>query len=146
MTLAVADGERTALLPPREHESLHRLEAEILKLPQVDMPVTHEHCDGLLARTMRIPAGTIATGAIHRHECFFLVRSGSIAVTTDDDVVLLNTGDMQVTHSGQKRAVVALTDVVLTTFHPNPSNERDPAAFWAEHVASPAMRQLGSNQ
>jgi quercetin dioxygenase-like cupin family protein len=79
---------------------------------------------------MRIPAGTVLTGAIHRHECFFLLRQGELAVTSADGVRYLQAGDMLVTPAGSKRAGVAVTACVVTTFHANPDNETDTQALW----------------
>jgi hypothetical protein len=115
---------------PASHLPIYRLEAELLKLPQVEMPVEHAFCAGLYARTMHIPAGTALTGAIHRQESFFLVRKGSLIVSTDNGPRTLSPGDMSVSSIGTKRAGVALTDVEVTTFHANPTNEQEPNALW----------------
>ena len=115
---------------PASHLPIYRLEAELLKLPQVEMPVEHAFCAGLYARTMHIPAGTALTGAIHRQESFFLVRKGSLIVSTDNGPRTLSPGDMSVSNIGTKRAGVALTDVEVTTFHANPTNEQEPNALW----------------
>jgi hypothetical protein len=115
---------------PASHLPIYRLEAELLKLPQVDMPVEHAFCAGLYARTMHIPAGTILTGAVHREESFFLVRKGSLIVSTDNGMRTLGPGDMSISSIGTKRAGVALTDVDVTTFHANPTNEQEPNALW----------------
>lgn len=113
-----------------DHLPIYRLEAELLKLPQVDMPVEHAFCNGLYARTMHIPAGTIATGAVHKDESFFVVRKGTLIVTTDDGSAQVGPGFMSVTRANTKRAVIALTEVEVTTFHANPTNETDPQAIW----------------
>jgi hypothetical protein len=115
---------------PAKHLPIYRLEAELLKLPQVDMPVDHAFCAGLYARTMHIPAGTALTGAIHREESFFMVRKGSLIVSTDNGPRTLGPGDMSVSKIGTKRAGIALTDVEVTTFHANPTNEQQPQALW----------------
>ena len=115
---------------PASHLPIYRLEAELLKLPQVDMPVEHAFCAGLYARTMHIPAGTVLTGAIHREESFFLVRKGELIVSTDNGPRTLGPGDMSVSKIGTKRAGIALTDVDVTTFHANPTNEQQPQALW----------------
>ena len=111
-------------------EPIYRLEAELLKLPQVNMPVEHAFCAGLYARTMHIPAGTVLTGAIHREESFFLVRKGQLIVSTDSGPRTLAPGDMSVSKIGAKRAGITLTDVEVTTFHANPTNEHEPQALW----------------
>jgi mannose-6-phosphate isomerase-like protein (cupin superfamily) len=115
---------------PAEHLPIYHLEAEILKQPQVDMPVDHDFCNGLYARTMHIPADTILTGAIHREESFFLVRKGRLIVSTDNGSRTLGPGDMSVSKIGTKRAGIALTDVEVTTFHANPTNEQEPQKLW----------------
>lgn len=115
---------------PANHLPIYRLEAAILKLPQVDMPVDHDFCNGLYARTMHIPAGTILTGAVHREESFFLVRKGELIVSTDNGPRTFGPGDMSVSKIGTKRAGITLSEVEVTTFHANPSNEQDPQALW----------------
>ena len=69
---------------PAHLQSILELEKAILQLPQIELEISHDFCAGIYARTMFIPAGTILTGAIHRHECFFTVRSGDLVITTDD--------------------------------------------------------------
>jgi quercetin dioxygenase-like cupin family protein len=96
----------------------------------VDMPVDHDFCNGLYARTMHIPAGTVLTGAIHREESFFLVRKGELIVSTDNGPRTLGPGDMSISKIGTKRAGIALTDVEVTTFHANPTNEQEPQKLW----------------
>lgn len=113
------------------------LERAILAQPQVAMPVEHSFCNGLYARTMFIPAGTVATGAIHRDESFFVVRSGVLVVPSPEGDRVLPVGHMCVTQAGDKRAVVAVTDVVVTTFHPNQDNETDPQALWDRYTTPP---------
>jgi len=147
MHLDLAQAAPPALATTADHAAIYRLEAELLQLPQVDMPVEHEFCAGLYARTMHIPAGTALTGAVHRHECFFVLRRGRLAVTTPDGVRLLQPGDMFATPAGSKRAGVALDDVVVTTFHPNASEERDPQTLWELFtVPAPAPSLAGPTQ
>lgn len=141
---AVAQRSTVALHASDLNTPIHRLEAELLKLPQVDMPVEHHHCTGLYARTMHIPAGTVLTGAIHRHECFFLLRQGELAVTSEDGVRHLQAGDMLVTPAGSKRAGVAVTACVVTTFHANPTNETDPKALWDLFTVPAPAVQIGA--
>jgi hypothetical protein len=115
---------------PKEVVAIHRLEQEILKFPQVETPVNHDFCNGIYARTMYIPRGTILTGAIHKGESFCLVRKGELIVSTEDGPVTIKAGEMNVLKAGIKRAGIALTDVEITTFHANPTNEQEPKALW----------------
>jgi hypothetical protein len=119
---AVQENEKQV---PAEHLPIYRLEAELLKLPQVEMPVDHDFCNGLYARTMHIPAGTVLTGAVHKDESFS---------------AKVGPGFMSVTKPHTKRAGVALTDVEVTTFHANPTNETDPKTIWDMYtVPAPAL-------
>lgn len=113
-----------------KHEAMFALEREMVKMPTVDLPIGHDFCEGVYARTMTIPAGVILTSAIHSGECFFVIRSGSIMVTTDDGPKLLHAGHMSMTPAGTKRAGYAMTDTVVTTFHANPQNEQTPEKLW----------------
>lgn len=125
---------------PAEHLSIYRLEAEIRKLPPVDCPIEEDWCDGLYARTMHIPAGTVVSGAVHAKECFLVVRSGELLLTTDEGAKRLQAGDTVKSRAGTKRAAAAITDCSVTTFHANPTNERDSRRLWELFtVPAPAM-------
>lgn len=122
---------------PAEHLPIYRLEAELRKLPPVECRIEQHFCDGLYARTMHIPAGVVAVGAVHAHECMLVVRYGRLALTTDEGSRLLEPGDIVISKAGTKRAAAGITDCAVTTFHPNPSNETDDARLW-EQFTRPA--------
>lgn len=125
---------------PAEHLPIYRLEAALRNLPPVDCPVEEEFCDGLYARTMRIPAGTVLTGHTHKSECFLVVREGEIVVTGGGEPIFLKAGDMVKSHAGAKRAGFAITDCVVTNFHANPTNETEAAKLWEMFVLpAPAL-------
>ncbi len=113
-----------------EHLPIYRLEQAIYSLPRVELPLFHDFCKGLYARTILIPAGTILTGAVHKDECFFLVRNGCILLTTDDKPIKAESGFMALSKAGTKRAGIALIDTLVTTFHANPEELRDPEEIW----------------
>jgi hypothetical protein len=113
-----------------EHIPIYRLEQAIYSLPRVEIPVSHDFCKGIYARTIVIPAGTVLTGAVHKDECFFLVRNGAILITTDKEPIKAETGFMSITRPDTKRAGFALVDTMITTFHSNPDELRDPQEIW----------------
>jgi hypothetical protein len=113
-----------------EHIPIYRLEQAIYSLPRVEIPVSHDFCKGIYARTIVIPAGTVLTGAVHKDECFFLVRNGAILITTDSEPIKAETGFMSITRPDTKRAGFALVDTMVTTFHSNPEELRDPQEIW----------------
>ena len=124
------------------HLPIYALEAELLRHPQIPTPIRHDFCVGLYARTMTIPAGTCATGAVHRFESYMVLRSGTMLVATDNGAIQVEAGYMALTEAGTKRAVVAVTDCVVTTFHANPTNIADPEALWEHYTVPPAPEML----
>ena len=123
-------GSQCDVAIPDAADPIWQLEAELLKMEQVAMPIDHHFCDGIYARTMHIPKGTILTGAVHRHECFFVVRQGAMMITTDAGPVQVSAGHMTVSAAGSKRAGYAIEDTVVTTYHANPTGETEPGALW----------------
>jgi len=111
-------------------ELAFKIERELLKMPQADHKTEHDFVDGIYARTFSVPAGVLLTGAVHRNESFFVVRSGLFLVTTDNGDKLVGPGHMIATRPGTKRILFTMSDTVITTFHANPTNERDPEALW----------------
>lgn len=124
-----------------DHLPIYALEAELLRHKQVDMPVSHDFCEGLYSRTMFIPANTALTGAIHKEESFFILRSGVLLVTTDDGPRRIYPGHMSISRKGTKRAGVAVTDCEVTTFHSNPTNEQNTDSLW-DMYTEPAPQEM----
>lgn len=108
------------------------------------MPVEHDFIPGVYARTMYLMKGTVLTGATHKQESFFVMRSGLLAVTTDSGERLLGPGEMLKSSSGSKRAGLAFTDVVLTEFMHNPDNLTDEADIWELYAEEPMPNLLES--
>ncbi len=124
-----------------EHLPIYQMEQEMKKLPQAEIPTFHDFCNGIYARSIVMKAGTLATGAVHKYECFFIVRSGSVLLTTDDGTVKADGGFMAITKAGSKRAALAIEDTLITTFHANPEEIRDPEDMW-NHYTVPAPDNL----
>lgn len=118
-----------------------QLEQIAKQLPQGEMVTDHDFCAGMYARTMHIPAGAMATGAIHRHESFFVVREGVLLISSGGPAVKVGPGFMSVTKPGEKRVALAITDAKVTNFHANPDELRDEAEMW-EHFTVPEPQDL----
>lgn len=118
-----------------------QLEQWTKQLPQVEMTTEHNFCTGVYARTLKIPAGVLLTGAIHNDESFFLIREGHLLVSSGGPAVSVGPGFMTVTKPGEKRVGLAVTDVVVTTFHANPQELRDKNAIW-DHYTVPEPANL----
>lgn len=117
--------------PPttRGRAMLKRLEEIIVDsaapLIDIDDSTTHHFAAGLYARQWRQAAGTIATSKTHRLENFLVVLEGECVLTNGEDSVRVKAPYVTKTLPGVKRAVLALTDIIIMTFHPNPDDETD---------------------
>jgi quercetin dioxygenase-like cupin family protein len=94
-----------------------RIEQEILKMPQVELPIEHYQIDGVYARSMFIPAGTILTGKIHNFESIAILAKGRIRITNGTESYIISEGHIMVDKPGVKRLGYAETDVVFITVH-----------------------------
>lgn len=102
------------------------LEAYLLTLPQVDIPIKHHFADGLYLREGFIPAGTLATGMLHVSEHANIISHGTIRIVTEDGAETLTAPATFICRPGVKKVAVAITDVVMINVHANPDNLRDP--------------------
>jgi hypothetical protein len=111
------------------------------KRPIEDFPLEHVFTPGIYVRTIFIPAGTVMTGKIHRHEHYNILQSGTVSVYSKDGLHTLTGPHAMVSSSGVKRALYAHTDVTWTTFHHNPEELRDLAEL-EKHIIAPEYAQL----
>lgn len=88
---------------PVIREKIKNLEAVMLTLPQVEIPVEHVICNGIAARKIVIKAGVTLTGAIHLTEHLNVVN-GDITVVTEEGEKRLIGMNMFVSKPGTKRA------------------------------------------
>jgi hypothetical protein len=104
----------------------HMLDAEVEH--GVAIETWHSFADGLVARTIFIPAGVTLTGAPHKAE-HLNVCHGDIDVWTEQGMRRLTGFNVIPSLPGAKRVGHAHADTWWTTVHLNPSNERDIAAL-----------------
>lgn len=100
-----------------------RIEEQILKLPQTVLPITHYHIDGVYARSMFIPAGTLLTGKIHNFESIAILAKGTIRITNGTESYVISEGHIMVDQPGVKRLGYAETDVIFITVHRTDNTE-----------------------
>jgi quercetin dioxygenase-like cupin family protein len=86
-------------------------------MPQVELPIEHYQIDGVYARSMFIPAGTILTGKIHNFESIAILAKGRIRITNGTESYIVSEGHIMVDKPGVKRLGYAETDVVFITVH-----------------------------
>lgn len=118
-----------AILPATPtREQIVRLEGLMLQAEQqgagVQLDTWHHFADGLVARTILIPAGTCLTGAAHKAE-HLNIAAGDITVWTEAGMRRITGYAVLSSLPGAKRVGYAHADTYWTTVHVNPDNERD---------------------
>ena len=121
--------QEAAILPTTpSRDQILRLEGELLQLEAqgggIELDTWHHFADGLVARTILIPAGTCLTGAVHREEHLNICH-GDITVWTEHGMRRLTGYHVLPSLPGAKRVGHAHADTFWTTVHRNPTNERD---------------------
>lgn len=92
---------------------------------QIELKTTHYFAQGMYAREIFIPKGTVLTGKIHKTEHISVVSQGEIMVWTDEGMKRVKAPYTVVAKPGMKRVGLALEDTVWITFHTNENNETD---------------------
>ena len=96
-------------------EKLFAIEAVLLKLPQVEIPLRHCFGNKVYVREMTAPKGSIIIGKMHKFKQVNIVVKGDISVLTEDGWKRMKSGDMFESPAGIKRALVTHEETVWTT-------------------------------
>lgn len=128
-----AHGDELQPLPNvPTREQIQTLEGMLLQVEAqgggVAIDTWHHFADGLVARTILIPAGTMLTGASHKTE-HLNIAHGDITVWTEAGMRRLTGYHVLPSLPGAKRVGYAHADTWWTTVHLNPTNERDVAVL-----------------
>lgn len=94
-------------------EKVRRLERDLLQAEQVPITTTHHFHAGMYARTIRIPAGVMITGALIRIPTLLIV-SGHVKVFIGGEVIELEGYRILPGQAGRKQVFLALADTDLT--------------------------------
>lgn len=103
------------LVPLSMMDKIFAIEAEMKKLPQINIPVRHIFSPGVYAREITVPAGALITGVIHKYPQINILSKGTIRVSVEDEIKELSASHTVVSDPGVKRIAFALTEVVWTT-------------------------------
>jgi len=118
---------------PSIRNSIAALEYAIGKEPQVDIKPVHYFADGLYAREITIPAGTVLSGKIHKKEQINIISKGVITVVTEEGEQLVRAPCTIVSSPGTKRIAYVHEETVWTTIHA--TNETDLEKLEKELIA-----------
>lgn len=94
---------------------VQRLEAHMLEMEQVVIAPKHYFSDGVYAREITIPAGTLLTGEIHKFTQINILSAGEITVLTESGMTTVKAPFTVVSPPGTKRVAYAHTECVWTT-------------------------------
>lgn len=119
--------------PLSTRDKVQIIEAEMFKHEQIDIPVKHYFSQGVYAREITIPAGTMLTGKIHKYEQLNILSSGEISVMTEEGMKRVSAPFTVVSPPGTKRIAFAHTECVWTTIHG--TEERDLEKIEAHFIA-----------
>jgi hypothetical protein len=103
--------------PTLMFDRVKTLQAEVSKLPQYKPETKHYFHGGMYCREVFRHADVLVVGAVHKKEHFYLIVSGTVAITTDDGVQEVTGPHLFSSKPGTKRAVYAVTDALCMTFH-----------------------------
>jgi hypothetical protein len=106
-------------------EKVNAIEAEMRKIPPLEMPVKHYFSDGVYARELFIPKGTLLTGKIHKYPQFNIMSKGDLSVLTEEGIVRVQAPFAIVSPAGTKRIAYAHEDTVWTTVHGTDETDLD---------------------
>lgn len=117
---------------------VNAIEAEMLRMPQVEMPVKHHFANagtklGVYGRELRIPKDTVLTGKIHKYEQLNVLAHGEMSVLTDSGVVRVKAPFVIVSPANTKRIAYAHEDCVWITCHG--TDETDLEKIEAQFIA-----------
>lgn len=93
---------------------IEKLEAEMAKLPQCEVPITHHVNGGMYARTALIPQGLTFTGAVHTKDHINVVI-GDITVLGDEGPVRYTGHHIIPCKAGSKRVAFTHAPTYWTT-------------------------------
>jgi hypothetical protein len=113
-----------------------QLEAAMLDMPQLEIPVRHWFAPGMYAREVTIPAGVCLTGKIHKFPHLNIISAGDISVLTEEGVKRIKAPFTLLSPAGVKRVGYAHTETVWTTIHA--TTETDLAKL-EEHFIAPSL-------
>lgn len=105
------------------YEAMESVQRELVKLgeefasPAVLPQLAHVFAGGMYSRIGELQAGTVVVGDIHKYEHFFVLLSGRLHLADGNTKEFLEAPAIRIASAGTKRALLAVTDCMIATFH-----------------------------
>jgi len=106
-------------------DQIDQLQAEMVKMPQLELQTEHFFVPGMYCRRVYRPAGTLIVGKVHKHPHFFLCVKGEIIAWTESGMRKLQAGDVVECQPGTKRVTLATQDSIGVTIHKTEKTDLD---------------------
>jgi len=106
-----------SMLAGQTVERIEAMESMMLDQPQVEIPVDERFINGMYAREILIPKGTLLTGRVYREGYMDIMISGDIAVATPTGTKRMTGANIMEAPPGRKRAGYAFEDTRWVTVH-----------------------------
>ena len=106
-------------------EQIERLQAEMVKMPQLELQTEHFFSPGMYCRRVYRPAGTLIVGKVHKQPHFFLCAKGEIIAWTENGMKKMQAGDVIESKAGTKRVTMATMDSIGITIHKTDKTDLD---------------------
>ena len=123
----MSDVIRGQAIQPIDRAAIERLQAAMLKLPQSTkgLETHHYFANGMYARELFRPAGTLIVGRVHKQEHFYIVLEGEVTIAGPDGPKRIKAPAIMVSAPGTKRAVFAHEDTRCLTIHRTSETDLD---------------------
>jgi hypothetical protein len=118
MTDLVEASPRIPTLSPSALDQVYALEAAARARPQVRLVTHHVLHGGLYARTIRVPAGMLLTGALVKVATLLVIDGDALLHLGDAGAVRLTGRHVIPASGGRKQALVTLADTEMTMLLP----------------------------
>jgi quercetin dioxygenase-like cupin family protein len=105
------------------NRQVESLEADLLKLPQIECPLVHRFAPGVYLRQIFMPAGSFIIGHCHKTEHFNIVMSGRALVMMEGQTQEIAAPSVFVSQPGVRKVLRVLEDMVWMTVHVTPETD-----------------------
>lgn len=113
------------LSPEGMHERADELADKLLDLPQAEMPVIHRFSHGLYIREVKMPAGAMVLGHVHKEEHFNIMLQGRLAMINDDGTTTDYIAPQSFVAPPGRKIACIIEDTVWQNIFPIADYERD---------------------
>ena len=99
-------------------DSIYQLQEIMKDFPKADVVTRHHFSDGMYAREMVMPPGSIVVGALHKTKHLFTVVSGECEVSSTTERETITAPYLGETIPGTKRVIYSETGCTWIAFYP----------------------------